>query len=143
MNVTQRKRTWIVRLSKHTVMNRSVIAKLVGVNQGTVSHIVEEAAESVSLAPKQKVAVNQSDRQHQKVTVSCCTIEKKNPTKTSDKLKNELASTEVQVSLSTVSKRPQENGRQSRRLLKNQLLTASMRSKMYKWALKHKNCGEN
>ena len=54
MDTIPRKRTKILTLHEHTTKNQSKIAKIMGVNQSTVSRILKQARETGSSLPHRK-----------------------------------------------------------------------------------------
>ena len=112
MNVNARKRNKIVTLSKHI---KTAIAKLVGVNRGTMSRIVKKAAETGSLTFKRKGNCGQKQKATLKDDSFILHQSKNDPKKTSDALKINLALAGVEVSSSSVHRRLLENDRSSRR----------------------------
>ena len=97
MNVTSKKDGKRVTLSKYTEMAQSAIAKLVGINQNTVSCIVEKAADTENLTLRWRVDCGRK----RKITVSCCNTIKGSKKMSSVAVKNELALGGVQVLFST------------------------------------------
>lgn len=143
MDVNLRKRSKIVTLSEYSDKSQREIARICNVSQGTVSNILRLYKESGTLSPKRvghcgrkKITSKRDDRYliHQSKT---------NPRKTSDSLKQDLASHGAVVSSRTVRRRLLDAGRPARRPVKKQLLTCAMRKARLSWAKKYKTWTTN
>ena len=86
MDTTPRKRTKIMTLHEHTTKNQSEIAKIVGMNQSTVTRILKEACETDSSSLNKKGRCGRKRKTLSRDITQLLRQNKKDLRKTSDEL---------------------------------------------------------
>ena len=77
MDTTPRKRTKILTLYEHATKIQSEIAKIMGVNQSTVSQILKQARETGSHCQTEREDVGERGRLQREILLNCYDIVKK------------------------------------------------------------------
>ena len=129
MDVSPRKRASILTLRENTEKTYWEISKLVGVSISTISRIMKMKKETGSVTPKCKGKCGRKRKTTPKDDAYLIRESVKDPRKTSDAIETTLGKKGIEISFSTVCRRP----------VKKQLLTKTMKTKRYKCGLKYKN----
>ncbi len=143
MDISLTRRTKIFTLHQYTDKSQTEIARIVGVSQPSVSRIIQQGNDFDTLSTKRKGRCGPKFKATPPAVQKLVMESEKDSRKSSHELKRDLEMIGVSVSPRTVRRHLVAAGRVSRRPMKKQLLTDTMKERRLIWAKQLENWTKN